>query len=202
MPSATQINCEEMGNFGRGHKGSLNPRRDSLMKDLYQRGKGYSELGRMFGISRQRVHQVINHYIMHGRQGRAEKYEKTFGRCARCGSTKKPILHHVDFDNSNDSAENLLCLCTTCHVAVHKEERSRLTTVRHSGRVVSDTMAKLNWLQQKYRNEKISHAIEAQRLRDAGLSDGDLMNHFKVSARTLARWFKFLSHEVPEGGSN
>ena len=75
-----------------------------------------------------------------------------------------------------------------------------MTTLPTRYRISLDTMVTLNWQQQKLRNEKISRAIEAQRLKDAGWSDGDLMNHFGVSSRSLSRWFKFLSEKVPTGG--
>ena len=121
MLSPSHANCEMIGRFGPGpeFRGSWNPRRDALIKDLYERGRGYQDIGRLFGISRQRVHQIVRGYYNHGRQGRKKKYTKKFGRCVRCGSTNNLFLHHVDFDNSNDSAKNLVCLCQTCHNEIH-----------------------------------------------------------------------------------
>ena len=44
------------------------------------------------------------------------------GKCERCGSTDKLHWHHIDFDHSNNVAENLMRLCKSCHSKVHHFE--------------------------------------------------------------------------------
>jgi hypothetical protein len=40
-------------------------------------------------------------------------------RCEHCGSTSRIGLHHKDEDRTNNSFENLLTLCPTCHTKEH-----------------------------------------------------------------------------------
>lgn len=85
---------------------------------MYDRGKSYAEIGRKLSISRQRVHQIVRGYKNTGRQGRKKKY-KSIALCAVC-SVKASCLHHIDFNNENDSKSNLLPLCRSCHYKIHR----------------------------------------------------------------------------------
>ncbi len=42
--------------------------------------------------------------------------------CQNCGSTKNVGVHHKDRDIHNNSEENLLTLCASCHTKMHWEE--------------------------------------------------------------------------------
>jgi hypothetical protein len=52
-------------------------------------------------------------------------------QCEICGQKSdrgpgtKTHLHHIDGDDSNDAAENLICLCRTCHYISHRLLGSR-----------------------------------------------------------------------------
>lgn len=45
--------------------------------------------------------------------------------CARCGSAENLVIHHVDFNHSNNNLNNLQCLCVSCHSKLHIETRAR-----------------------------------------------------------------------------
>lgn len=45
--------------------------------------------------------------------------------CADCGSTAELIIHHVDFDHSNNDPKNLICLCRSCHASLHARASMR-----------------------------------------------------------------------------
>ena len=85
---------------------------------LYNKIKNYSRTGDLLGISRQRVHQIVTSYHNLGRSGRKNKY-RDFEMCKVCGQFKAKALHHKDFNNQNDSKENLLPVCTKCHYNIH-----------------------------------------------------------------------------------
>lgn len=46
-------------------------------------------------------------------------------KCAKCGSDASLCIHHVDGDHGNNSPDNLVCLCDSCHIRVHNETRRR-----------------------------------------------------------------------------
>jgi len=41
--------------------------------------------------------------------------------CLICGSEKEIHVHHVDGDRSNNSLENLIPVCQSCHIQIHKD---------------------------------------------------------------------------------
>lgn len=45
--------------------------------------------------------------------------------CAECEYNKFPVLevHHVDFEHENNSPDNLIILCPTCHATKHWKKR-------------------------------------------------------------------------------
>lgn len=88
-----------------------------LMKIMYKNGKSYSEIGRILGVSRQRVHQVIKNYKNIGKKNRESFYEK-FDKCKIC-CNPAIALHHIDKDNTNDKPENLIPVCKDCHYKLH-----------------------------------------------------------------------------------
>ena len=44
-------------------------------------------------------------------------------RCQSCGTTSKLEVHHQQFRAGDDSEENLITLCSTCHASVHGPTR-------------------------------------------------------------------------------
>lgn len=45
--------------------------------------------------------------------------------CAKCGSAENLVIHHADFNHSNNDPNNLQCLCVSCHSKLHIETRAR-----------------------------------------------------------------------------
>jgi 5-methylcytosine-specific restriction endonuclease McrA len=55
-------------------------------------------------------------------QLRNEVLRRDGWRCQFCGSMRSLEVHHKDFrsHSGEDSQENLITLCNTCHAAVHR----------------------------------------------------------------------------------
>lgn len=46
--------------------------------------------------------------------------------CELCGSKVNIVVHHKDFNKSNNAESNLQALCNECHLALHKRIRRQL----------------------------------------------------------------------------
>ena len=90
----------------------------NLLQELQKQGYSMSEMANYFQVSRQRIYQIVNSYKNTGKKSRNEKY-RNFGKCVVCGN-KSEHLHHKDFNNQNDTMENLEPLCRKCHKLKHK----------------------------------------------------------------------------------
>lgn len=93
--------------------------RDMLHMRL--QGLTYAQVGFAFGISRQRVQQLI----APPSNVRKEIIQKASGKCENCGALigKSGHVHHVENkENGEDynDTENLLLLCLSCHIKAHK----------------------------------------------------------------------------------
>lgn len=80
--------------------------------ELKQSGKSYAEIGRMLGVTGQRVQQLI-----------AQGLEAPVSEpCPKCGKSNGPLhRHHVDY--ISNTVENL---CASCHSKhTHSEERTK-----------------------------------------------------------------------------
>jgi len=48
-------------------------------------------------------------------------------KCANCGYDKEQTIlhiHHIDGDNTNNNANNLIVLCANCHLVLHRSENT------------------------------------------------------------------------------
>jgi hypothetical protein len=63
-------------------------------------------------------------------------FERDGGKCRTCGSTKNPAVHHIDRsgwgvspDKKNNDMSNLILLCGSCHMKLHRKSmKSRWKT--------------------------------------------------------------------------
>lgn len=97
-------------------------RRDQIIV-FYNETNSYSETGRKFEISRQRVHQIIKGYKNFGASGRERIYKRAWkDKCQKCKKNLTKHLHHINKDNLDDRKENLLPVCIPCHKELHLTE--------------------------------------------------------------------------------
>ena len=82
----------------------------------------YQDIGTVFNISRQRVHQILSGYkspdfytsIMYEHVHRMGNHQ-----CPICGKKKKLIVHHIDGNDRNNKPNNLTSMCVSCHAKLH-----------------------------------------------------------------------------------
>lgn len=104
---------------------------------LRENGFSYGKIAGIFNISRQRVHQITSgyhninlsfHYKGKRKKSRShylrEIRELIFKRdqriCQRCKATKHLLIHHLDNNDRNNALNNLIVLCNTCHLNLHR----------------------------------------------------------------------------------
>jgi len=120
---------------GHQHGGDIKP----VVKLLYRHGVPQATIARDYGLSRQRVHQIIRGYDNRLSTGRAKRYlwaielekelfQRSGGVCERCNGRAGRLIHHRNCNEGDHRLKNLNYLCPTCHYKIHtaKRETTRL----------------------------------------------------------------------------
>ena len=99
--------------------------RNEQIKRLRDKGFSYGAIGKTYGISRQRVQQILSGYQrLYGYLWYYQLCKAIWARdnytCQQCGAIKKLLVHHRDKNNTNNELSNLLTLCQSCHLELHR----------------------------------------------------------------------------------
>ena len=108
----------------------MNKQEKLKMAELRKKGYSYLDIGKLFGVSRQRVHQILSGY---GRLINSQTDNGWYGKikvsvidrdkaCQKCGSADNLVIHHLDKDDNNNALGNLIALCHPCHGGLHGSE--------------------------------------------------------------------------------
>lgn len=108
--------------------------RKQKINELKNLGLSYQSIGKLFGISRARVHQIYSGYrtLRHDKNGynqklycwilRRDNFECKWGE--KCKNKKVRIkdlvIHHIDLNPQNSVSGNLITLCKYCHSSFHR----------------------------------------------------------------------------------
>lgn len=144
-----------------------------VAKELYKQGYSMAEVARELKTSRQRIHQIVKNYKNTGKLNRKDKY-RNFGKCNRCTKTAV-VLHHKDFDNSNDKINNLEPLCSSCHIETHLDRNyikrgyeSYQNVLNHSPQIIED-YKKLGFVSDVRKKYNIPDKLIVNILKNAGV---------------------------------
>ena len=101
--------------------------RNLEITNLYKKGETFTNLSEKYGVTRQRIYQIIRGLTpiqytklkkqIFARDGRDCQWKF---KCA--GSFKRPetlLLHHIDGNPCNNLHDNLITLCRECHDHFH-----------------------------------------------------------------------------------
>ena len=77
-----------------------------------------SEIALIMGVSRQRIHQIMNNYSTSYNQSKKVINLIYTKGCTICYE-KAEVIHHKDKNSHNNNPENLLPLCRKCHTKIH-----------------------------------------------------------------------------------
>ena len=152
------------------------------MKALKQLGFSYGNLANLFGISRQRVHQITSGY---GKLLKANNYysklrQEILGRdsyrCQICGGVYNLLVHHIDNNDDNNQSANLLVLCNNCHLDLHRPTKGHFgrkhlplqLSLRHLLRRIYLPSININSLKQSFvgisRNHKFYSVTQTSKI--------------------------------------
>lgn len=120
--------------------------RKMAIRGLKNKRYTLQQIGDLFGITRQRVHQILNEPTKIKKLKRHKKkwdrrayYKQLFekkekekdtlreyfdNRCQVCGKHQKRekrrlAMHHLDQNKQNNNIKNLMVLCSQCHTLIH-----------------------------------------------------------------------------------
>ncbi len=112
------------------------------MAELRDRGMSYLAIGVIFGVSRQRVHQILSGYQRLNNSGSYSNgwyfklkelvMERDDNKCQRCDSEDNLLVHHQDSNDRNNDLLNLITLCNKCHLDLHRPEAGSKNTDKMS----------------------------------------------------------------------
>ena len=162
------------------------------MVELHENGLSYGSIGKMFNVSRQRVHQITagyqfilkrtqskgsgckrpNNYIT---EVRALVFNRDKNTCQMCSSEGNVLIHHLDKDDMNNELTNLVTLCTKCHLKLHRPNHPKS---------VRDTIKRIPLIK---RSNMEAEEIKELRKR-LGLTQLELARRLKVAVSSLKKW--------------
>lgn len=97
---------------------------------LYNIYGSYTKVGRLMGLSRQRIHQVVKNYHHSGKSNRKAIYNAAWKPICEVCKIPTQVLHHRDFNNQNEHINNLQPLCKKCHTYIHKIHLKNVSPTR------------------------------------------------------------------------
>jgi hypothetical protein len=103
-------------------------RKENMLR-LKQQGYSYQAIGALYGMSRQRIHQIISGYDRNNNGNRVYGWYKKIhnsitsrddNKCQKCEADTNLVVHHIDGNDKNNSFLNLITLCNNCHLDLHR----------------------------------------------------------------------------------
>jgi hypothetical protein len=92
--------------------------REIEIVDMYETGLSLAYIGKLLGISRQRVHQIISKFTKLTDENRKLVFAKNGKCCKMCGSESLLNIHHIEYKNVF-CIDDYIVLCVPCHRYIH-----------------------------------------------------------------------------------
>ncbi len=126
--------------------------RNKKINQLFNQGLSYRAIGKLVGLSRARIHQIISGYPSIGNFKRIkmavfsrDNFKCQWGVCCKQQNIAKDklIIHHIDFNDKNNDLKNLITLCKKCHCLFHTfnhidEEKEKKLNASPTGIMAKD----------------------------------------------------------------
>ena len=142
------------------------------MIELKAKGLSYHQIGKLFGLSRARIHQLVSGYDklireLNNRESYHYRHEYILERdkyaCQVCGNKGDLLIHHIDENDHHNWDSNLVTLCNSCHAKLHHKIR--------------------------FNNERSNDREKIRRARaELSLTQKQFGNLLGVTGATISRW--------------
>jgi hypothetical protein len=102
------------------------------IKQLKSEGKSYGFIANLFGVSRQRIEQIINNRTALKPKLREYILIIRHHKCIRCNEIyddSELEIHHLDFDTKNNDCNNLYVICKKCHKEYHRLHKKNMCPI-------------------------------------------------------------------------
>ena len=98
-----------------------------LAQKLRNKRLSYSKIGKILGVSRQRIHQWLTDYRTSIPNKIKEKWSLLKKkRCEICNKKTKTEIHHINGNREHNGIDNLISVCHKCHLKLHKKLKKEL----------------------------------------------------------------------------
>lgn len=106
--------------------------RKALILKLYNERYSYTDIAKIIGVSKQRIHQIITDYTTQPNRS-IDNIRYFSNKCAIC-KKETTIIHHIDTDSLNNNPKNLLSVCEKCHKKIHAKIDKPVVTTKRRGK--------------------------------------------------------------------
>ena len=116
------------------------------MRHLREQGHSYGVIAKLYGLSRQRVHQLVSGYglnnrlLHHNDSWYKRLHDSIMVRdnqlCQKCSTTDHLLVHHIDGNDNNNASSNLITLCQKCHMDTHRPKGGLPSSYKGTGYTV------------------------------------------------------------------
>jgi len=141
------------------------------IKQLRKQGLSYGAIGKMFGVSKQRIYQICggikrnNTDIERIYQSILERdnFECQWKQKCKGEIVKKDdlLVHHIDFNHNNNSEKNLITVCKRCHGYFHRKNHTNKSIEKKLNKKgKTSTKAGYNRYMRKYNFDKKEKEIK------------------------------------------
>lgn len=95
------------------------------INELREKKYSYTQIGKIIGLSKQRVHAIHKGYKCKPELLIQTVRKRDGYQCNLCTSMENIEIHHIDRDQNNNDLNNLILLCLNCHKQTHAQIRKQ-----------------------------------------------------------------------------
>ena len=157
----------------------------------YNSNKNYQLVAAKFGISRQRVHQMVTGYTtvsygrFKGRWGFSKAIKELGKKCMDCGGIGVNH-HHLDGNPKHNVISNIRLLCDSCHGKAHTGFKHKESS-QYRGKICKGWCSSILYIERAHRSS--GYCYTCWRAKQAGRIPNRFWNRFTKCLECSKSWF-------------
>lgn len=96
-----------------------------ILKLRFEEKYTLGSIGKIYGVSRQRIHQIITGYKSFSNHNFSFANIPDASTCLKCENNPAIYMHRIDGDPNNNKPTNFLPTCKDCHYLLVKERHKK-----------------------------------------------------------------------------